>query len=313
MTLSQLKYFLGVVEHGGFAKAAARLSVAQSALSTQVRKLEEELGAPVLIRGPEGVQVTPAGEILLRHAHAVSAQIASCKREIQDWTNDTVRGVVRLGIAVNVSRMVTMSLLRRVQAQWPTISLHVRESLTAEIEHGLDNGELDLGIGFHAGETACRNSDGTILRDEPMYLLSAFSPSPAAQEPIEVSQLHDIPLVVTTQRYALRRFIDQEVALHGHRLKLQLELDSLEQTTEMVIAGEARTLMLVSMCVANWRNKRISVRHIRGLSRSPQLFIRESKFSTTRAPAMVGQIVRSIVDQLTRDGTWPAQLHGKLP
>jgi LysR family tcuABC transcriptional regulator len=50
MTLNQLKYFLGVVEHGGFAKAAGRLSVAQSALSTQIRKLEEELGAPVLIR-----------------------------------------------------------------------------------------------------------------------------------------------------------------------------------------------------------------------------------------------------------------------
>jgi hypothetical protein len=59
--------------------------------------------------------------------------------------------------------------------------------------------------------------------------------------------------VVTTQRYGLRRFIDQEVARWGHRLSIQLELDSLEQTMEMVVAGEARTFMLVSMCAANWR------------------------------------------------------------
>ncbi len=311
MTLIQLKYFLGVVEHGGFAKAAARLFVAQSALSTQIRKLEEELGAPVLIRNADGVRLTPAGDVLLRHAYAVSAQIASCQKEIQDLSNDKVRSLVRLGIAVSVSRMVTVPLLRRVQSQWPSISLHIRESLTAEIEHGLESGELDLGIGFHSGdsEQGERDSDASILRAEPMYVVSAIEPSADASAPIHVSRLHEIPLVVTTQRYALRRFIDEEVARWGHRLRIQLELDSLEQSMEMVVAGDARALMLVSMCAMNWRAGRISVRHIEGLSRSPQLFIRESRLSVNRAPRVVGQVVRSVVEDLTQNGIWPTQLH----
>jgi LysR family nitrogen assimilation transcriptional regulator len=255
--------------------------------------------------------LTPAGEVLVRHAYAVSAQIALCRKEIQDLSDDTVRGVVRLGIAVSISRMVTMPLLRRVQSEWPSISLHIREALTAEIEHSLESGELDLGIGFHPGDPtgAERRSDTSILRAEPMYVVSAFTPSDDAWTPIHVSRLHEIPLVVTTQRYGLRRFIDQEVARWGHRLSIQLELDSLEQTMEMVVAGEARTFMLVSMCAANWRAGRVSAGHIEGLSRSPQLFIRESKLSVSRAPTVVSQVVRSVVQDLTESGNWPIRLH----
>jgi hypothetical protein len=80
---------------------------------------------------------------------------------------------------------------------------------------------------------------------------------------------------------------------------------------EMVVAGEARTFMLVSMCVANWRAGRVSARHIEGLSRSPQIFIRESKLSVSRAPTVVSQVVKSVVQDLTESGSWPTRLHAE--
>ncbi|MGE0799788.1 MAG: LysR family transcriptional regulator [Lautropia sp.] len=309
MTLTQLRYFLGVVEHGGFARAAARIFVAQSALSTQVRKLEEELGAALLVRNPEGVQLTPAGELLCARARAVFAELAACRKEIHELLNEEIRRVVRVGISMALSRIVTVPLLRRVQTEWPSISLHIREALSSEIEHGLEHGELDLGIGLAtSGEQPA--SDG--LRDERVYLVSALEPGGRTGPPIHLRDLHRIPLVVPTRRYAARRFIDQEVARFGPGLTIKMELDSLEQSMELVMAGDARTVMLVAMFLPNWRAGKVTARPVEGLSRLPRLFVRESRLTGGRASAAVKQAVKEVSDELTRTGTWPTSL-GEVP
>ncbi|HYG91089.1 MAG TPA: LysR family transcriptional regulator [Azospirillum sp.] len=62
MKLRQVELFLAVVDHGGFIAAAERLGIAQPAVSAAVRRLEEELGGPLLVRGGRGVVLTPEGD-----------------------------------------------------------------------------------------------------------------------------------------------------------------------------------------------------------------------------------------------------------
>lgn len=307
MTFVQLRYFLGVVEHGGFAKAATKLFVAQSALSTQIKKLEQELGAPLLTRHVNGPQLTPAGKLLVRHAQAIQAQALSCKREIEDLATGGGRGLVRLGISPSLSKLLTMPVLRAAQARWPGMSLHIREALTAEIEDGLATGDLDVGAGL-------RWADGTeqpdeVLRPESLYVVSPSQPGGRIGKPVRASKLHEIPLVVTTQRYALRRFIDGELAKLGRKLRVEFELDSLEQTMQMVVAGEASTLMLSSMCVDLWKQNVATLRHVEGLAGTPQIFVAESRVSGNRASGMVKKVVQAVAQELHDNGTWPRFLH----
>ena len=311
MNFRRLQYFLGVVEHGGFAKASSRLFVAQSALSTQIKKLEDELGAALFLRNAAGIKLTPAGDLLLRHAQVIAAQAASCKREIHDLVSDELRGIVRLGIAAGAGRMLTIPLLHRLQREWPNVSLHVIEALTADLERDLENGLIDVGIGFNWSgatrtEKVARASD--VLRAEELYLVEALEDGARVGPALDVSDLHRIDLIIPTRRYATRQFLDEELATRGNVLRIQHELDSLEQTMQMVIAGEGKSVMLVSTFLSSWRTGKVGARAIRGLGRQPQLFIKESRHVANRAPSMVKEMVRSIANELTANGSWPSLL-----
>jgi len=307
MTLTQLRYFLAVVDQRGFVKASGRVFVAQSALSTQIKKLEDELGAQLLVRGTEGIRLTAAGEVLCMRARSVFAELAACQREICELVTEVPRGTVRVGITMALSRIVTVPLLHRVQSQWPGISLHIREALSSDIEQGLAQGELDLGVGLASGEP------DDLLREEHLYLVGAFGSCGPTGPPIDLSELPDVPLLLPTRRYTARMLIDDEVARLGRSLAVRMELDSLEQSMELVMAGEVQTVMLLSMFLPSWRAHKVSARILTGLRRLPRLFVREPRTSATRASAAVKQAVKDVTRELTDAGVWPVTLDAGLP
>jgi DNA-binding transcriptional LysR family regulator len=82
--LHQLQCFIAVLEEGGFKRATARLGMTQPALSYQIRRLEEELGVQVFLRGPGGIRPTDAGRVLLEHAHHVIAAVRDAHRAVRE-------------------------------------------------------------------------------------------------------------------------------------------------------------------------------------------------------------------------------------
>ncbi|WP_139291852.1 LysR family transcriptional regulator, partial [Pseudomonas aeruginosa] len=80
ISLRQLHYFVEIVESGGFSRAAERLFVAQSALSRQVRELEDSIGTPLLRRGPRQVELTPAGRAFLPRAQRLLGDLEAARR-----------------------------------------------------------------------------------------------------------------------------------------------------------------------------------------------------------------------------------------
>src|SRR5215510_9218135 len=84
MDFRQLEMFRTVAEENTFSRAAERLRVSQSAISRQVKLLEEELGGRLLHRGARRVALTPAGELLLRTAHRVSRELEEATSQISD-------------------------------------------------------------------------------------------------------------------------------------------------------------------------------------------------------------------------------------
>lgn len=140
-----LYYFVTIVEHGSYTKAAQTLGVAQSALSIAIRKLEKKIGVTILHRSSKGVTVTKEGEVLLTHAKAILTKIDDAQIAI-DELRGLEKGEVKIGIPSMMGSYFFPEILMAFNFKYPDIKLSIVESGTQTIRAQLLSGELDLGV-----------------------------------------------------------------------------------------------------------------------------------------------------------------------
>src|SRR5687767_13820830 len=143
--LDSLHHFLAIVETGTFTEAAKRVHLSQPALSASIRRLEDQLGAPLLHRGRTGAEPTAAGDALLPRARAALAAIDEAKRAVEEVTGLRA-GEVRIGAGATVCTHLLPPLLARFRREHPGIKFRLRELNPDAVEAALHDGELDLGI-----------------------------------------------------------------------------------------------------------------------------------------------------------------------
>jgi DNA-binding transcriptional LysR family regulator len=138
-----LRAFVAVADTGGFTSAARRLSRTQSAISMRVRRLEEFLGKKVLHRNGGGAQLTSDGEVLLRHARRM---LELNEVAVSELIRPEIQGVVRLAIADGYGTYFLPTLLADFAKLHPRVQLEIDCCMSGDIEDGLSNGKLDLGL-----------------------------------------------------------------------------------------------------------------------------------------------------------------------
>jgi DNA-binding transcriptional LysR family regulator len=89
MSLAQIQYFVAVAEEGHVGRAAIGLRVAQPAVSRQIRRLEDELGATLFIRTPRGMTLSRAGEVFLSHARVILTGVRAAQAEVKGLGTET--------------------------------------------------------------------------------------------------------------------------------------------------------------------------------------------------------------------------------
>jgi DNA-binding transcriptional LysR family regulator len=142
MELRHLRYFIAIAEERSFTGAAERLWIAQPGLSTQMRRLEAELGVQLFDRHPRGIELTQAGELFLKRARvAVSAADVALAtgRDLEAG----VIGSLRLGIAVGARWSLVAELLLRFGQERPGVELSVVEAYGGTLWRALRAGRLD--------------------------------------------------------------------------------------------------------------------------------------------------------------------------
>ena len=141
MELRLVKAFLAVAEDGSITAAARRLHLTQSALSRQIKALEDELGVALLERGAHSVSLTSAGEILVRDGQRWVRQA----EEIADRVRAASMGeVVRLGYAPSLAGSLLGPALERFSQLHPAVQVQLSDCSTSEMKAGLLSGDLDL-------------------------------------------------------------------------------------------------------------------------------------------------------------------------
>ena len=142
MELRHLRYFVAIAEERSFTRAAERLWVAQPGLSTQMRRLEAELGTKLFERRPRGIELTSAGELFLERARIALTAAEAAGVTGRDLTAGVI-GRVRLGIASGPSSGVASDLLWRFSRERPGVELTVLEAHGGTLWRELREGRLD--------------------------------------------------------------------------------------------------------------------------------------------------------------------------
>ncbi len=190
--LRHLRYFAALAEELHFGRAAKRLHLAQPALSQQIRRLEEIIGAPLFLRTSRSVALTAAGEILIERT----------RRTLRDVQNDLEEarsigrgdsGALNVGFISSGMLGALPAVLRRYRADRPRVQLRLHESFTQQVVTGLVSGALDAGL--------LRDSDphpelvSERLFSEPFVAVLPADHPRARQRTLSATMLRDEPFV----------------------------------------------------------------------------------------------------------------------
>jgi DNA-binding transcriptional LysR family regulator len=197
MELRHLRYFVAIAEEGSITRAAERLWVAQPGLSTQMRRLEAELGIKLFERHSRGVELTDAGELFLERARTALAA-AEEARSTGSNLEAGLLGTVRLGIATETPSRTVPSLLAGFAGDRPDVEVTVFESYGGTLLRDLRDGRLDAVLTPSIlGSAEFRHLQ---LGSEPWVVLVGPGHRLAESGPIEAEDLQGEQIVVTGHR-----------------------------------------------------------------------------------------------------------------
>lgn len=145
MTLVQLRYIVALDLERHFGRAAERCGVSQPTLSTQVRRLEAELGVEIFDRTRQPIEPTDLGQRILERARAVLREAEGLLAEVHAVT-DEVAGELRLGVIPTLAPYLLPLIAGELRRRHPLLALHVEEHRTSEILERLERGVLDAGL-----------------------------------------------------------------------------------------------------------------------------------------------------------------------
>lgn len=173
-----LRSFVTIIEQESFTRAADRLDRTQSAISLQMKRLEEQLGTRFFARSGRGVQPTEAGTMLLDYAHRI---LALNDELVARMVEPAITGGVRLGISEPASTVKFGRVLRRFRHAFPAVQLKVRSAADSALEAEFAEGKIDLLLMSHVTEDVPRNGlSGDILWQEPLVWAAASGQDPQA-------------------------------------------------------------------------------------------------------------------------------------
>lgn len=240
MNLRDLEYFVAVAELGHFGRAAERCFCSQPTLSGQLRRLEEELGAPLFERSPQRVALTPFGEKALkpaREALEASGRIG----ELAKAMRDPMAGEFILAAIPTIGPYLWPQALRPLAATLPAMRFLLREEQTRVLLESLRSGAVDAGVlAFPLDTPGLEMVD---LWEESFVLAAPVGHPLAASSPADLSALKGAELLLLEEGHCLRDQALEVCALAGAAEREGFRATSLESLREMVRYGIGITLL----------------------------------------------------------------------
>src|SRR5881296_367352 len=268
--LVDLNLFRHIVEAGSITHGAERSHLALAAASTRIRNMEEALGAPLLVRGRQGVAPTQAGRTLLQHARAILRQAERLREDLGAYAGG-LAGQVRVLSNTNALTEFLPETLSSFLAAHPNVSVDLEEKLSDEIVGLIAEGVADIGI--VAGTVDAGSLETYPYRTDRFVLVVARDHPLARRARIDFAEVLDHDFVGLDRASALQRFLAEKAARIGQPLRLRVQLRSFDAVCRLVecnvgigIVPEttarrvARTMAIVPVVLADpWAVRELTI------------------------------------------------------
>lgn len=240
MHIETLKVFCDLVETGSFSLAATRNFVTQSAVSQQVRSLEERYGKRLIERSKGNARLTPAGEVLYRAGKEIMQKYQEIEGNLQAFSRK-VAGVVRVATVYSVGLYEISAPLRKLLRTFPDVNVHLEYTRVNKIYEDASKGNIDLGI---VAYPAKRPQVMVIpFREDRLVLICPLHHPFAQFKRISIKKLDGEKFVGFERDIPTRRAVDR--VLHRHAVKVQyvMEMDNIETIKRGVEIGSGISIV----------------------------------------------------------------------
>lgn len=241
MELRQLRYFVAVVDEGGFTRAAARLHLAQPGLSAQIRQLEQELGQPLLDRSHRSVTLTETGRAVLPYARAALAAADAVRQTVDAYTG-LLRGRVSLGLVSGATGNAfdIASFLADFHDAHPALEVALTEDTSERMQAALLAGELDIALLGPTDEVPPAGLSLQTVIDAPLAV--AVAPGdpllgPADRTSVPLAELRDRALICLPRGTGVRAALERACAQAGFRPRVTFEAASPPVLAQLAARG----------------------------------------------------------------------------
>jgi len=225
-----LKAFVSVADYRSFTRAATMLHRTQSAVSMQIKRLEERLGVELFVRTKAQVDLSASGEALLGYARRI---LLLNQEAVDRLREQKVEGLVRLGVMDDYGSLVLPPLLANFAGTYPAIHVEMETGLTAQMSQRLGEA-FDLVIAMHpAGE-----GGGAFLRREQAVWACS------AAEPIE--RVDPLPVALYPQGCLFRKWATEALDRSNRRWRLAFVSHSMAAVESIAAQGLAATVFKAS-------------------------------------------------------------------
>jgi DNA-binding transcriptional LysR family regulator len=212
MELRDLWYFETIAELGHLSQAADRLGRTQPALSKSLRRLEEEIGAPLFARAGRGIELTLTGQAMLAKAKMIRRNVDDSLREVGEVAQG-LSGTIRIGSGATTAEYILPLVMRRLLAEAPSAKAEIRIGMNDVLRRDLAAGIVDIVVGPLAADDD--RSFETVLFGSDAVVVAASRDHPLTRILADPADLLDYGWVLPAESVATRQWLIGAFAARG--------------------------------------------------------------------------------------------------
>ncbi|HTQ07401.1 MAG TPA: LysR substrate-binding domain-containing protein [Polyangiaceae bacterium] len=238
MRIEQLEALVKIAETGSIGKAAQQMGVSQPAISVQIRQLEDELDALLLVREQRGARLTEAGAILRRHAERAIREVNEAIAAVHDLNkagDEKSRATLRVGYSRSHLGICTRAL-GMLLASNPRLEVKLEEADAALIERRVANGRLDVGL-IYAPVRASGVEVEEIAKKSHGVIVSRANKAMAGAKEVTLQDLAGQPLALPRRGLRVRDALDEYFRANDFSPRIAVETDTATAVLSLVREG----------------------------------------------------------------------------
>lgn len=289
MDIKQLHYFIAVSEQMNFSKAAERLHISQPSLSNAIKKLEQEIGSPLLERNTRNLQLTEAGELLFERAKVIVKNMEVLKIEMDEVIVHGTRDIT-IGVMESIKHWLP-KVIANYKKDYPHMKIHLVDILGSKrVKKSLKSYKTHLIITNQLMDDP--ELEVQTLYEERLVVVLPLHHPLAQKDTLTISDICEEPFIISTEGFQTRRDILTSFEQAGKNINIQFEIERFETAVSLV-----REHLGVTILPENYLQgptaKTIVKKEIEGLNLSRNVYLVYLK--NRHLPLAIRQLLKDIV------------------